>query len=67
MHKSMAEVDNRLKLKYHSNVLQYCLTDKPKLLPFEPEKTCLQQYPITEFQPVYFVAESFEEAKEKVR
>uniref|UniRef100_A0A8C1L416 Phenylalanine-4-hydroxylase n=1 Tax=Cyprinus carpio TaxID=7962 RepID=A0A8C1L416_CYPCA len=47
--------------------LQYCLTDKPKLLPFEPEKTCLQQYPITEFQPVYFVAESFEDAKEKVR
>ncbi|XP_016135387.1 phenylalanine-4-hydroxylase-like [Sinocyclocheilus grahami] len=46
--------------------LQYCLTDKPKLLPFEPEKTCLQQYPITEFQPVYFVAESFEDAKEKV-
>uniref|UniRef100_A0A673K3W6 phenylalanine 4-monooxygenase n=1 Tax=Sinocyclocheilus rhinocerous TaxID=307959 RepID=A0A673K3W6_9TELE len=51
----------------YSNVLQYCLTDKPKLLPFEPEKTCLQQYPITEFQPVYFVAESFEDAKEKVR
>ncbi|ROI15468.1 Phenylalanine-4-hydroxylase [Anabarilius grahami] len=47
--------------------LQYCLTDKPKLHPFEPEKTCLQKYPITEFQPVYFVAESFEDAKEKVR
>ncbi|XP_026066314.1 phenylalanine-4-hydroxylase-like [Carassius auratus] len=47
--------------------LQYCLTDKPKLLPFEPEKTCQQKYPITEFQPVYFVAESFEDAKEKVR
>ncbi|XP_048011310.1 phenylalanine-4-hydroxylase [Megalobrama amblycephala] len=47
--------------------LQYCLTDKPKLQPFEPEKTCLQKYPITEFQPVYFVAESFEDAKEKVR
>ncbi|XP_073724256.1 phenylalanine-4-hydroxylase [Misgurnus anguillicaudatus] len=47
--------------------LQYCLTDKPKLHPFEPEKTILQKYPITEFQPVYFVAESFEDAKEKVR
>uniref|UniRef100_A0A673K3V5 phenylalanine 4-monooxygenase n=1 Tax=Sinocyclocheilus rhinocerous TaxID=307959 RepID=A0A673K3V5_9TELE len=63
----MAEVENRLKMRCYSNVLQYCLTDKPKLLPFEPEKTCLQQYPITEFQPVYFVAESFEDAKEKVR
>ncbi|KAL4612665.1 phenylalanine-4-hydroxylase isoform X1 [Arapaima gigas] len=47
--------------------LQYCLTDKPKLCPFDPEKTSVQKYPITEFQPVYFVAESFEDAKEKVR
>ncbi|KAJ8268979.1 hypothetical protein COCON_G00115860 [Conger conger] len=47
--------------------LQYSLTDKPKLEPFNPEKTCLQTYPITEFQPVYYVAESFEDAKEKVR
>ncbi|XP_036373652.1 phenylalanine-4-hydroxylase isoform X2 [Megalops cyprinoides] len=47
--------------------LQYSLTEKPKLLPFDPEKTCLQKYPITEFQPVYYVADSFEDAKEKVR
>ncbi|KAJ8332113.1 hypothetical protein SKAU_G00428980, partial [Synaphobranchus kaupii] len=47
--------------------LQYSLTDKPKILPFDPEKTSVQKYPITEFQPVYFVAESFEDAKEKVR
>lgn len=47
--------------------LQYCLTDKPQLMAFEPEKTCLQKYPITEYQPVYFIAESFEDAKEKVR
>uniref|UniRef100_A0A674NCA6 phenylalanine 4-monooxygenase n=1 Tax=Takifugu rubripes TaxID=31033 RepID=A0A674NCA6_TAKRU len=46
--------------------LQYCLTDKPKILPFDPDKTCLQKYPITEYQPVYFVADSFENAKEKV-
>ncbi|XP_068133041.1 phenylalanine-4-hydroxylase [Hyperolius riggenbachi] len=47
--------------------LQYCLTEKPEIKPFEPEKTAKQKYPITEFQPVYFVAESFEDAKEKVR
>ncbi|XP_034382048.1 phenylalanine-4-hydroxylase [Cyclopterus lumpus] len=47
--------------------LQYCLSDKPKILPFDPAKTSLQKYPITEFQPVYFVAESFEDAKERVR
>uniref|UniRef100_H3D552 Phenylalanine-4-hydroxylase n=1 Tax=Tetraodon nigroviridis TaxID=99883 RepID=H3D552_TETNG len=46
---------------------QYCLTDKPQILPFDPDKTCLQKYPITEYQPVYFVADSFENAKEKVR
>lgn len=50
-----------------SLVLQYCLTDKPKLLPFDPEKTSVQKYPITEYQPVYFVAESFEDAKDRVR
>ncbi|XP_054480232.1 phenylalanine-4-hydroxylase [Anoplopoma fimbria] len=47
--------------------LQYCLSDEPKILPFDPAKTSLQKYPITEYQPVYFVAESFEDAKEKVR
>uniref|UniRef100_A0A8L0DNG6 Phenylalanine-4-hydroxylase n=1 Tax=Oncorhynchus mykiss TaxID=8022 RepID=A0A8L0DNG6_ONCMY len=47
--------------------LQYCLTDKPKIQPFDPAKTSLQKYPITEFQPVYFVAESFDDAKERVR
>ncbi|XP_053572951.1 phenylalanine-4-hydroxylase isoform X2 [Bombina bombina] len=47
--------------------LKYCLTDKPEFKPFEPEKTALQKYPITEFQPVYFIADSFEDAKEKVR
>ncbi|KAF4526303.1 hypothetical protein B566_EDAN015218 [Ephemera danica] len=46
--------------------LQYCLTDKPEVRPFEPEKTCLQSYPITEYQPVYFVADSFEDAKIKM-
>jgi phenylalanine-4-hydroxylase len=48
-------------------VLQYCLTDKPKIQPFDPAKTSLQKYPITEFQPIYFVAESFDDAKERVR
>jgi len=47
--------------------LEYCLSDKPKLLPFDPPKTALQSYPITEYQPIYFVAESFDDAKEKMR
>ena len=48
-------------------LFQYCLTDKPEIRPFEPEKTGETKYPITEFQPVYFLAESFEQAKEKMR
>lgn len=46
--------------------LQYCLSDKPELREFDPFKTGLQKYPITEYQPVYFVAESFENSKEKM-
>ncbi|KAJ1654278.1 hypothetical protein IWQ61_005765 [Dispira simplex] len=47
--------------------LEYCLSDTPSRRPFEPSKTCVQKYPVTEYQPVYFVAESFNDAKEKVR
>lgn len=47
--------------------LQYCLTEKPEHKPFEPEKIALTKYPITEYQPIYFVADSFQSAKEKVR
>lgn len=46
--------------------LQYCLSDKPELREFEPAKTGLQKYPITEYQPIYYVSESFENAKEKM-
>ncbi|XP_014252769.1 protein henna [Cimex lectularius] len=46
--------------------LKYCLSDKPVLKSFDPPVTALQTYPITEYQPVYFVAESFDDAKEKM-
>ncbi|KAK4016913.1 hypothetical protein OUZ56_031874 [Daphnia magna] len=46
--------------------LEYCLTDKPEIRPFDPAKTALQKYPITSYQPVYFVSDSFEDAKEKM-
>ena len=47
--------------------LQYCLTDKPSVLPLDAEVTCNTEYPITEFQPTYFVAEDFESAKKNIR
>lgn len=43
--------------------LQYSLSDQPTHLPLEPAKVVSTEYPITEYQPVYFVAESFEAAK----
>jgi len=46
--------------------LEWCLSGKPELRSFDPEKTGSQKYPITEHQPVYFVTESFESAKQKM-
>lgn len=46
--------------------LQYALEGKSETRPFDPVKTGLQKYPITEYQPVYYVAEDFESAKEQM-
>ncbi|XP_050433165.1 protein henna isoform X2 [Adelges cooleyi] len=46
--------------------LEYCLSEKPQLKPFDPEVTGNQEYPITQYQPLYFVAESFEDVKYKM-
>ncbi|XP_042900712.1 tyrosine 3-monooxygenase [Parasteatoda tepidariorum] len=43
------------------------MSSKPQVLPFDPIVTAVQAYQDQEFQPIYFVAESFEDAKEKVR
>jgi phenylalanine-4-hydroxylase len=43
------------------------LTSEPEIRPFDPFKACEQPYPITKYQPVYFVAESFERAKAQMR
>ena len=41
-------------------------TDGPELRAFEPAKTGVTEYPITQHQPLYFVTESFEDAKQKM-
>lgn len=46
--------------------LEYCLSDKPEHRPFDPPVTAGQTYPITEYQPVYFVTDSFEDAQTKM-
>ncbi|RWS16438.1 Protein henna-like protein [Dinothrombium tinctorium] len=47
--------------------LQYCLSGKPTIKPFDPYVTGEQKYPITEYQPIYFLCESFEESQQKLR
>lgn len=46
--------------------LEYSMSGKPKILPFDPAITGLQKYPITQYQPVYFLAESFSDAQQKL-
>ncbi|MEE6499438.1 hypothetical protein FKM82_003450 [Ascaphus truei] len=47
--------------------LKHALSGQARVKPFDPKVTCKQECIITTFQEVYFVSESFEEAKEKMR
>lgn len=47
--------------------LEYALSGKPQLLEFNCEVMGTFKYPITSFQPTYFVAESFKKMKDQVR
>lgn len=47
--------------------LQHALSGKPEYRPFDPPAMCDQPYPITEYQPVLFVAESLADATEKLK
>ena len=43
------------------------MSGKPELREFEPESTSIQEYQDEDYQPIYFVAQSFEEAKNQLR
>ncbi|XP_046413566.1 tyrosine 3-monooxygenase [Neodiprion virginianus] len=47
--------------------LLHSLSDKCEHRPFEPSTTAVQPYQDQDYQPIYYVAESFEDAKEKFR
>lgn len=47
--------------------LLHAISDKPEHRAFDPSVTALQTYQDQEYQPIYYVAESFEDAKEKFR
>lgn len=40
---------------------------RPRFEPWEPEAAALQDYPITDYQPLYFVAESLQVARVRMR
>ena len=48
--------------------LEYCVTDKPEFRPFDPYEISQSyvDFPISEMQPTYFVAESFQKAKMQI-
>ncbi|XP_013802569.2 tyrosine 3-monooxygenase-like [Apteryx mantelli] len=47
--------------------LMYALSNKPEYKPFDPEVTAVHPYQDQAFQPVYFIAENFEDAKAKLQ
>ncbi|XP_062851650.1 tyrosine hydroxylase 2 [Trichomycterus rosablanca] len=47
--------------------LMYSLSNEPEYKPFIPAETAVQPYQDQTFQPVYFVSQSFEDAKDKMR
>lgn len=47
--------------------LKHALSGKPELRAFEAESTAVQEYQDEDYQPVYFVSESFDDAKTKLR
>lgn len=46
---------------------QHALSGNARIMPFDPKVTSKQECIITTFQDVYFVSDSFEEAKVKMR
>ncbi|XP_006019611.1 tyrosine 3-monooxygenase-like [Alligator sinensis] len=47
--------------------LKFALSNKPEYKPFDPEVTAVHPYQDQTFQPVYFIAENFEDAKAKLQ
>ncbi|KAM3918739.1 tyrosine 3-monooxygenase [Leptodactylus fuscus] len=47
--------------------LLYALSDEPETRAFDPDEAAIQPYDDQQYQPVYFVSESFRDAKEKLR
>ncbi|ETO05966.1 hypothetical protein RFI_31435 [Reticulomyxa filosa] len=47
--------------------IEYAMSDKPEIRDWDPFAAAQQEYPITTYQPVYYIAESFDSAKQKLQ
>ena len=47
--------------------LRHAMSDKPERRPLEPVKTAVQPFQDEDYQPIYFLAESFDDVMENVR
>ena len=47
--------------------LQYCLSDKPELRAWDPFDAAKTPFPITKYQPMYYVANDFKDACAKLK
>lgn len=54
-------------LSAYGELLHALTSGKCEHRPFEPKSTAVQKYQDQDYQPIYFVADSFEDAKEKFR
>jgi phenylalanine-4-hydroxylase len=43
--------------------LEYSMSDEPEVRPWDPENAGMQDFPITTYQPIYYAANSFEDAR----
>lgn len=47
--------------------MKHSLSGVPQIKEFEPNSTSVQEYQDEDYQPLYFIAESFDKAKEQLR
>ena len=47
--------------------LEHAMSDVPEVRPWNPFQAGETGYPITDYQPLYFIAQSFEDAKAKMQ
>jgi len=47
--------------------IEYSLSNQPEIRPWNPFEAAHQKYPITKYQPIYYMANSFEDAKVKMQ